>query len=430
MARNTEVHEAKRLVLQTELDGHKTQAQRNQLGQFATPTALARDVLTYGLSLLPKKSPIRFLDPAIGTGSFYSALCATAKGRRIQAARGFEIDPHYAAPAKKLWKGTPLNIELADFTRKTPPAKNKDKANLLICNPPYVRHHHFAGDEKIRLQHAAEDAAHVHLSGLSGLYCYFMAMSHAWMSDGGIAGWLIPSEFMDVNYGRHIKQYLLRDVTLLHIHRFDPNDVQFDDALVSSAVVWLRKDKPSADHKVIFSYGGTLNAPALVKEIGVRDLRLDVKWTKFPRTDPAREHDGYRLGDLFAIKRGLATGDNSFFILDEERVTSLKLPRQFLRPVLPSTRYIKTDEIKADADGVPLLDKRLFLIDCDLPEDAIRRDYPALWSYLEGGSQQSQRAICASLDVTGIPRSGARPRLSSALILDAVIMPAVLSVSS
>jgi hypothetical protein len=42
---------------------------------------------------------------------------------------------------------------------------------------------------------------------------------------------LIPSEFMDVNYGAAVKRYLLNKVTLLHIHRFDPHDVQFGDAL-------------------------------------------------------------------------------------------------------------------------------------------------------------------------------------------------------
>lgn len=51
----------------------------------------------------------------------------------------------------------------------------------------------------------------------------------------------MPSEFMDVNYGASVKRYLLDKVTLLHIHRFDPKEVQFGDALVSSAVVWFSK---------------------------------------------------------------------------------------------------------------------------------------------------------------------------------------------
>jgi len=146
---------------------------------------------------------------------------------------------------------------------------------------------------------------------------------------------------------------------------------------------------------VTFSYGGTMQAPAVTKSISVLDLERTDKWTRFPRQEVEADHDGYRLGDLFAIKRGLATGDNAFFILDEAKVQTLGLPAQFLRPILPSTRYIKADEINADAAGVPLLDKRLFLLDCDRPEEEIKRDHPALWAYLQTGLEHvAPRYLC------------------------------------
>lgn len=397
VAKPTDQLEEHRLALQAKLDSAKTKADRNRLGQFATPTALACDVLSYGLSLLPKEKQVRFLDPAIGTGSFYSALRASSSGRRIQWAKGFEIDAHYADPARALWAGSPLEIILGDFTKEAPPVKKSQLANLLICNPPYVRHHHIDQDEKIRLQVASNQAANMKLSGLAGLYCHFLAISHSWMAEGGIAGWLIPSEFMDVNYGRELKEYLLREVTLLHIHRFDPNDVQFDDALVSSAVVWFMRGKPRVGHHVTFSYGGSLRQPAQAKQIPIKDLDSADKWTTYPIRSKAATHSGYRLGDLFAIKRGLATGDNSFFILDDAKVKSLKLPRRFMRPILPSARYLKTDSVQSDSAGVPLLDRRLFLLDCDLPEDEVRREYPALWEYLETGLETvANRYLCRS----------------------------------
>lgn len=389
--------EQRRCALQVDLDGHKSQAARNKLGQFATPTQLASDVLSYGLSLLPQDLPIRFLDPAIGTGSFYSALLSISSDRSVESAIGFEIDPHYGEPAKALWKGTGLNITLADFTRQPLPVVDKHRSNLLICNPPYVRHHHLSAEDKTRLRVAAKETADLALSGLSGLYCYFMALAHGWMSEGCVAGWLIPSEFMDVNYGRALKAYLLREVTLLHIHRFDPNDVQFDDALVSSAVVWFKKEKPPINHSVRFTYGGTMQSPAISKGVNAHDLGLADKWTRFPRQEVEVEHEGYRLSDLFSIKRGLATGDNGFFILDEEKVRSLNLPLKYLRPILPGSRYIKGNEINADAAGVPLLEKRLFLIDCDLPEDELVRDEPALWAYLQTGLEDVAKGyLCRS----------------------------------
>ena len=97
---------------------------------------------------------------------------------------------------------------------------------------------------------------------MSGLYCYFLLIAHDWLADDGLAVWLIPSEFMDVNYGEAVKRYLTERVCLLQIHRFCPSDVQFDDALVSSAIVVFEKRKPKPDHKAVFSFGGTLAEPA------------------------------------------------------------------------------------------------------------------------------------------------------------------------
>jgi hypothetical protein len=97
-------------------------------------------------------------------------------------------------------------------------------------------------------------------------------LAHVWLEEGAISGWLIPSEFMDVNYGQALKRYLLERVTLLHIHRFDPSDVQFADALVSSAVVWFRKATPPDGHSVTFTFGGTLEQPKLRKMVPARAL--------------------------------------------------------------------------------------------------------------------------------------------------------------
>jgi adenine-specific DNA-methyltransferase len=70
-----DILEQQRLALQAELDDRKTQAERNRLSQFSTPTALAQDILKYAATLLPDGKEVHFLDPAIGTGSFYTALC-------------------------------------------------------------------------------------------------------------------------------------------------------------------------------------------------------------------------------------------------------------------------------------------------------------------------------------------------------------------
>lgn len=383
--------EQHRLSLQSELDALKTQAERNKLGQFATPTDLARHVLRFGLSLLGDEQ-VRFLDPAIGTGSFYSALRREAAADQIKQAVGYEIDPHYGEPAAALWRDSGLDLRLTDFTTASP----EPRFNLLICNPPYVRHHHIDQSEKLRLQELVRRYSGASIGGLAGLYCYFTGIAHAWMAPGAVAGWLIPSEFMDVNYGREVKRYLHDKVTLLQIHRFDPNDVQFSDALVSSAVVWLRNAPPPRGHEIRFTFGGTLDQPQLERSVARDTLAVGEKWTRFPKNDIRKASTEPTVGDFFKIKRGIATGDNGFFILSEEEVAARSLPRNFFRPILPSTRYLKGDEVLADEEGLPLLDRRLFLLDPRIPEDELAMQSPSLWEYLQEGRARGlhERYLC------------------------------------
>ncbi len=391
--------EGRRLLLQAELDAAKDQAERNRLGQFATPPGLARDMLRYAGAHLSEGASIRFLDPAIGTGSFYAALLRVFPKSKIDCAVGYEIDPHYGTPAAELWEQTGLDVRSEDFTRAEPPSERK-KFNLSICNPPYVRHHHIAGGEKRLLGVRAREACGVKIDGLAGLYCYFLTLCHEWMADGGLAGWLIPSEFMDVNYGAPVKRYLLDKVTLLHIHRFDPNDVQFGDALVSSAVVWFRKQKPPRDYEARFTYGGSLQQPKLDRAMPAETLRRTAKWTRYPAKAGLAAADAPVLGDFFQIKRGLVTGSNDYFILSAEEIERRGLPMESFRPILPSPRYLPGDEVTADDKGNPALERRLFLLDCRLQEDEIERRHPRLWAYLEEGKARgiAERYLCRRRD--------------------------------
>ncbi len=376
-----------RFELQKELATAKTRIERNRLGQFATPPALASEIITYALSLLPLNSKIRFLEPGFGTGPFYSALLHHESQTRIQAAVGYEIDPHYAEAARKLWLETGLQLHTDDFTQAKSPETEAEKFNLVACNPPYVRHHHLSEAQKHVLQATVARRFNLELNGLSGLYIYFMLLSCAWMRRDGVGAWLVPSEFMSVNYGRQLKQFLLERVTSHRIHRFDPNEIQFGDALVSSAAVFFSNTPPPGDHKVEFTFGGALLSPKESDSITLDDLQHIPKWTNLPQslTRRPRHLNGKTLSDLFTIKRGLATGCNSFFILTPKQADQFSLPKEFLQPILPSPRELGTDEIFADENGEPKIESRRYLLICNLRENEVKSKYPMLWQYLDQG---------------------------------------------
>lgn len=391
--------ETARLELLERLDSAKTQAERNRLGQFATPPELASEIISYADALLPQRSKIYFLEPGFGTGPFYSALLRHVPPSRIEAASGYEIDSHYAEPAKSFWKNSRLRLHIGSFTEAEPPKTEAEKYNLIVCNPPYVRHHHLSQTQKRELQTAVARYLDFEMNGLGGLYTYFIVLSQAWMSKDGVGAWLIPSEFMDVNYGRKVKEFLTEKVTLHRIHRFDPNEVQFGDALVSSAVVFFKNAPPPDDHEAQFTFGGTVNKPKLSDSIGLNELRRISKWTGLPQDASHLIHrsNGSTLADLFTIKRGLATGCNSFFVLSPDQVEQLELPKKFLRPILPSPRELVSDEILADDHGEPHIAGRRYLLSCDLPESEVESDYPMLWRYLLRGIERkvNEGYICS-----------------------------------
>lgn len=385
--------ENNRLILQHRLNACKTIEERRKLGQFATPTRLARDIVSFGIENMDAPHRIKFFDPAFGTGAFYSALLESAECDHIVAAKALEIDPLFANAARDFWNDYNIKIINADFMDKEP----DEKYNLVICNPPYVRHQLIDTDRKEYIKSKTLQAAGIKISGLAGLYCHFLLQSIQWMEDGAVAGWLIPSEFMDVNYGKAIKDFLLNEVELFRIHRFSPDDAQFDDALVSSAVVWFRKKKPIAKN-VLFSYGGTQCSAKISKTIDIDTLRSETKWTRFPCLPQRGEmSQSPKLKDYFDVKRGIATGNNEFFILEKSRIIELGLPFEFFRPVLPSARYVKIAEIESDEIGNPILPHSLFLLDCRLKEDEVKKNHPRLWNYLESGRETvSKGYLCKS----------------------------------
>ena len=387
--------EAARLQCQAGLDARNSPAERNRLGQFATPPPLARQIATAALEHLPADEPIRFLEPALGTGAFYSALLEVAGPRPLIAADGIEADTEVAGIARELWAGSGLSVRTADFTALPPPAAPDARSNLLLANPPYVRHHHLPASDKSRIRDAAERASGVRLSGLAGLYCYFILLAHRWLAPGAISAWLVPSEFFDVNYGEPLKQYLLDHVSLLRMHRFSADDGQFADALVSSAVLIFRRARPAAGHLVRVSFGGGLSAPQHAADIPTDALRRTRKWTRLPQSEDRPTRRGLTIGGLFDVRRGIVTGDNSFFVIGREEAARRGIPPDFLTPILPPPRELAGNEVRADKDGLPESGKQRFLVDCPLPRSTVQRSHPELWAYLaQGEPSVAGRYLC------------------------------------
>lgn len=344
-----------------------------------TPPELARAIATYVVDVLgADQIPVDFGDPAVGTGAFYAALMKALPTGFVRSAIGIDISPKQVDAARWRWSDKGMEVLLGDYLHmeRLPPR------SLIMANPPYLRHQGIPPAYKQALRERASVALGIKVSALSGQYVYFLLLSHAWMAPGAIAAWLIPAEFMQTRYGAAIRYYLTHKVQLLRVHRFDHDSPQFENAHVLPCVVVFRNIEPESHHLVELSAGGSLERPTSTEAIAVAQLRAESKWQIPHRPFVTHAQAALKLGDLFDIHRGIATGANGFFILDRSEARRMGLPKAVLRPVLPKARHLTSDVVDRDADGYPAVRPQLCLLDCTLSLREIRSRYPRLFKYL------------------------------------------------
>jgi hypothetical protein len=347
--------ETRRLVAQREFDARQSATARNLAGQFATPPELAR-AIARAAGRMTGDTVARFGEPSVGTGAFFGALVSEVG--LPDTAWGVELDPELASLCRSFWSEYGLEVIEGDFTQADLPP-----VDLLLANPPYVRHHHLDRATKVRLRERVERLAGFKMHGLAGLYAYFMVLGTLALAPGGLAVWLVPSEWLYVGYGAALRSWLARDLRVERVHIFDAAEKQFGDALVSSSVVFVRRAEPA--QTVRFTWGSCLEQPDRIEEVSCVELATADRWPPVP------DLGGKVLGDYFKVTRGVATGANDFFLMSRAQASDLGLPETVLSPVLPSPRALT--ELVIDQAG------DLLLLDCvDAPDEAVL-------AYLETG---------------------------------------------
>ena len=262
-----------RETAQLDLEDSIPKDERNVNGQYATPFALAKEIVTGTFQLCPQATAI--LEPACGTGSFISAIRSLSNDVHIV---GYEKDSRFASVAQSIWNDKYTKIFNDDFLSALP--HEHSKYDLIITNPPYSRHHHLSDKAKEKYGRLVRKETGVRLSRLSGLHAYFILLSNLLLKANGYAVWLIPAEFFSVNYSNSVKEHLTSKLSIIRIHFFNTRESCFDDALVYSCVLVVKNCSPNPFDKVELSYGNFTN-PDYKKYIEVNELKQIKKWQHF-----------------------------------------------------------------------------------------------------------------------------------------------------
>jgi predicted RNA methylase len=335
---------------------------RKRAGQFFTSPQVA----AWALSLQQPTPSDNVCDAGAGTGVFAHAILRS--GNSVQSYVGVENDPILAlcsalaldasnAPTSyQVWYANFLLLKAADFR-----AHGLEPPTVVIANPPFIRFHNLSGRARIRKD--LKTSLGISLSSLSGSGNYFLSRaaeltsSAAQMGNGVRPGRLMffmPKEAAGAAHARRLRQ----DMEQLHGWTCQQVRVPQNQTGIDR--------HPSNALALLFLFEQQ-------KAIGT-SIRQHA-------TSPGT------VQDVIRVKRGISTGCNDFFVLTDKEARRRRIPRRYLREVLPTRIPITTNQITyADWEILKRAGRPCWLL-C-LPPNDMENFEPSVQDYLKEGLQR------------------------------------------
>lgn len=311
---------------------------RRRIGQVFTPQALVDQMVAWTST----QAPARIVDCGCGSGRFAIAAARTASGSQVVAV---DLDPvsTLACRANAAVFGIDnLSVRNEDFVRVS--LAPLDGLTAFIGNPPYVRHHDIPVDLKAWARSQADDLGWSRWSGLAGLHAlFFMAVvSKSAMGDVGCL--LTSSEWLDINYGRAMRDALLNGAGGRSVHVLRPEARAFDEAMVTASIVCFERGHRAASIRI-----QSARRPSDLYDLGrkgraVSRARLEAAdgWSEFTAPKKPAPQGLVRLGDYVRVSRGAVTGGNRFFLLPREVATELGVSEHCVPAVTRAREVIES----------------------------------------------------------------------------------------
>lgn len=316
----------------------------------------------------------RIVDPGVGSARF---LVAAGRSFPNASLIGIELDPLAALLARGHVAAAGLagraEILVDDF-RDFVPAEHPGRT-LWLGNPPYVRHHLIARPWKGWLT-ATAAALGLDASQLAGLHVHFFLATACKAKPGDAGVFITAAEWLDVNYGRLVRNLFLDRLGGRTIIVIEPTAQPFPDAATTATIscfdlgarpTSIRLKRVEALDKL-----GDLNGGRLVRR---ERLERANRWTPLTRGQRRAPRGFVELGELCRVHRGQVTGANKIWIAGEH---SAVLPASVLYASVTKARDLfNAHGVLADASAL----RRVIDLPADL--DALDRgDLPAVQSFL------------------------------------------------
>jgi adenine-specific DNA-methyltransferase len=349
---------------------------RKKYTQYFTPFPIATFMSNW---ILGNKELKTVLDPAFGLGVFARAI---RKSNALCKIKGFEIDESILHQAENIFKeDVNISILLKDYMFND----WENRYDGIICNPPYFKFHDY---ENIAILKEIEEKLRLKLNGFTNLHTLFLLKSAYQLNIGGRAAYIIPSEFLNSDYGKLVKSYLIENKLLRYIIIFDFEENVFDDVLTTASILLFANDKEKSEIEFIniktfdelFALQTKFHLyPNFKSENAVAFSKLnpEIKWRVYYQEQNATKFKNLvPFSNFGKVVRGIATGSNEYFTFNQSKAKQFNISEKYLLPcIIRSIDIQGTFFTSNDFENLKKQDKFVYLFNATQPHEFFLKKY-------------------------------------------------------
>ncbi|MCU0351782.1 MAG: Eco57I restriction-modification methylase domain-containing protein [Flavobacterium sp.] len=351
---------------------------RKKFAQFFTPFPIAQFMAKW---ITGNKKLQTVLDPAFGLGVFARAIRQTNTACSI---KGFDIDENILQQSENIFnseKNTSIILKDCMFNDW------ENRYDGIICNPPYFKFHDYDNQTTLK---EIEEKLGLKLNGFTNLYTLFLLKSAYQLNAGGRSAYIIPSEFLNSDYGKLVKTYLIENKLLRYIIIFDFEENVFDDALTTASILLFANDNEKSEVEFIniktldelFALQKKFSSYPKIKSenaIAFSPLKPEIKWRAYYQEQNAtRFKNLVPFSNFGKVVRGIATGANEYFTFNLSKASEFHIAEKYLLPCI--TKSVDVDGAfftKQDFERLKQQDKFVYLFNATEPNENSVKKYLA-----------------------------------------------------
>lgn len=331
-------------------------------GQFWTPSWVANAMIKY----VAENTKLIF-DPATGRGAFFKALleCSFEENIRFY---GTDIDDEVLVD--DIYKNDLCFVEKRDFIKNPP----DHKFMAIAANPPYIRHHRINSLDKIELKRLCYNITGFIIDGRAGYHIYFLLQALSLLDENGRLAFIMPSDTCEGVFAKKLWNWISEKFCIEAVITFDEQATPFPKVDTNAVVFFIKKTKPSI--KLLWclvnkSYSNDLyewvcrgfkENDYLTLKIQERELKEALTTGLSRPKQKINSNSKYKLSDFAKVIRGIATGSNDYFFLNDEQVKKYDIPASYLKKAIGRTKDVNGESfLKSDFDNLRLAKRPTYL---------------------------------------------------------------------